>query len=263
MRAGFLQFFPEFGAVEANLNYTEKLLANLEADLMVLPELAFTGYLWTHQEEVKALAEPVPQGPSTQRLIAWSRAKQNYIVAGLAEQEGGSYYNSAVLVGPQGYIATYRKLHLFNEEKLWFSPGNLAPQVYDIGIAKIGIMICFDWIFPEMMRTLALKGAQIICHCANLVLPFCPEAMRTRCLENRVFAITANRIGTEKRGGKSLTYIGKSQVVDTLGNILCRASDDQEETRIVMFNPKEAENKGILEYNDLFADRRSEFYCLE
>jgi predicted amidohydrolase len=90
-----------------------------------------------------------------------------------------------------------------NEEALWFCPGDRDFPVFDIGPCKIGIMICFDWFFPESMRILSLKGADVICHSANLVLPFCQDAMVTRCLENHVFAITANRIGMENRGGKT------------------------------------------------------------
>ena len=86
------------------------------------------------------------------------------------------------------------------EETLWFTPGDSGFQVWDIGLAKIGVMICFDWYYPESARTLALMGAEIICHPSNLVLPNSPDSMPVRCLENRVFAITSNRIGTEARG---------------------------------------------------------------
>ena len=115
---------------------------------------------------------------------------------------------------PQGFIGCYRKTHLFFEETLFFTPGDTGFHVWDIGPAKIGIMVCFDWYYPESARTLALKGADIIRHPSNLVLPNCPDSMPVRCLENRVFAVTCNRIGNEARGGKDqLTYIGNSEVV--------------------------------------------------
>ena len=112
----------------------------------------------------------------------------------------------------------------FYNEKLWFAPGNRPLEVYTIGTVTIGIMICFDWFFPEVARALAVKGADILCHPANLVLPYCPQAMITRCIENRVFAITANRIGTERRTEESLSFIGTSQILGTKGEILYRAS---------------------------------------
>ena len=119
------------------------------------------------------------------------RGRSLHVVVGLAERAQDHLYNSAVLIGPNGYIGTYRKIHLFFEETLWFTPGNTGFQVWDIGQAKVGLLVCFDWFYPEAARTLALQGADILCHPSNLVLPHCPDAMVTRCLENHVFAITA------------------------------------------------------------------------
>lgn len=122
-------------------------------------------------------------------------------------------------------------------------------------------MICFDWFFPEVARSLALAGAEIIAHPANLILPYCPDAMVTRCIENRVFAITANRIGSEQRGGKRrLTCIGRSEVVDPKGRILRRAPSDKDSLEIVEINPHEARNKKISPRNHLFRDRRTQFF---
>ena len=123
-------------------------------------------------------------------------------------------------------------------------------------------MICFDWYYPEAARTLALKGADILCHPSNLVLPHCPDAMVTRSLENRVFSITANRVGQEARGGKPpLTFIGKSEVISPKGQILHRAPIDKEELMIVDIDIKEARDKSINPYNDLLQDRRPHLYA--
>ncbi|MBS7654489.1 acyltransferase, partial [Candidatus Bathyarchaeota archaeon] len=100
-----------------------------------------------------------------------------HIVAGLPEKSGELFFNSAVLVGPQGFIALYRKTHLFNEEKLWFSRGDIPFQVHSLPKARIGIMICFDWFFPEVARILSLSGAQIICPPSNLILPYCQKGL--------------------------------------------------------------------------------------
>jgi predicted amidohydrolase len=259
MRVGFLQTLPVFGKKRENIDKAILQMNNLDADLMVLPELFNTGYQFTSKDEVFALAEKVPDGQTTQALIDLAKGKHLYIVAGLAERENDRCYNSAVLVGPNGFIDCYRKLHLFYHEKRWFDPGNTELGVYDIGHAKIGIMICFDWFFPEVARCLALKGADIICHPANLVLSYCPQAMITRCIENRVFAITANRIGVEKRSEELLTFIGTSQVLGTEGEILYRASSDREESMVVEIDPGNARNKHVTAVNHIFDDRRVTF----
>lgn len=259
---GFVQFSPVFGQVEDNISRAECFIESVEADLLVLPELFNTGYLITSREEIEKLAEPVPSGITTEALSEMASRRSCYLVAGIAERDDDKIYNSAVCVGPHGFIGAYRKIHLFSEEKNWFSPGNREFQVYDIGVCRIGIMICFDWIFPESMRTLSLKGAHVICHPSNLVLPFCQDAMKTRSLENRVYSITANRTGSEERGDKKLSYTGKSQVMSPEAELIIRSGDDTEEAHAVAIDISKAEKKLLNEYNDLFKDRRPEFYFI-
>ena len=261
MRVGFYQFTPLFGEVSRNLDKIVDTLDQADADLIVLPELCASGYQFVSPQEVHTLSEPVPNGPTTQRLIDLAKRRGITIVAGLPECAGAAYYNSAVVVGSSGFIGCYRKTHLFFEETLFFTPGDTGFQVWDIGSAKIGVMICFDWYYPEAARTLALKGAEIICHPSNLVLPNCPDSMPVRCLENRVFAITCNRTGSEARGGKDpLMFIGNSEVVAPKGAILHRAPRDQEELYIVEIDPADARNKALTPYNDLLRDRRESLY---
>jgi predicted amidohydrolase len=261
MRVGYYQNNPLFGEVPRNLDQIEAKLEKAETDLLVLPELCATGYQFVSQEEVRQLSEAVPHGPTTTRLLDIARKRRMVIVAGLPERAGTAYYNSAVVVGPSGFIGCYRKTHLFFEETLFFSPGDTGFQVWDIRSAKIGVMICFDWYYPEAARTLALKGAEILCHPSNLVLPNCPDSMPVRCLENRVYAVTCNRIGSEARGGKDrLTYIGNSEIVTPQGAVLHRAPRDQEALCIVEIDPAEARNKAITRYNDLLRDRRESLY---
>jgi predicted amidohydrolase len=264
MLVGFFQFAPRFGEVSHNLDQVVEKLDQADADLIVLPELFASGYQFVSRQEVITLSESVPNGPTTQRLIDLAKRRRMVIVAGLPERAGVACYNSAVVVGPSGFIGCYRKTHLFFEETLFFTPGDSGFQVWDIGPAKIGVMICFDWYYPEAARTLALKGAEIICHPSNLVLPDCPDSMPVRCLENRVFAITSNRTGSEARGGKNqLTFIGNSEIVTPQGAILHRAPRDQEELSIVEIDPAAARNKAITPYNDLLRDRRESLYHLE
>jgi predicted amidohydrolase len=125
-------------------------------------------------------------------------------------------------------------------------------------------MICFDWIFPETVRTLALNGAQLIAHPANLVLPYCPDAMITRSIENRVFTATANRTGKERLScGEELTFIGGSQVTGIDGKRLGRLSRHEENVLVVEINPAEADNKAITDKNNIFTDRKPGLYRMD
>jgi predicted amidohydrolase len=260
LKIGFVQFFPIFGKKEENLRKVEKLIQKEEADLLVLPELFNTGYIFADKEELKSLAEEIPKGETTKFLVQLSRQKNVSLVFGIAEKDGDKLYNSAVLLTPEGIKGIYRKLHLFDQEKLIFDAGDKEPEVFDDGKAKIGMMVCFDWLFPEVARVLVLKGAEIICHPSALVLPYAQEAMRIRSLENRVFTITCNRTGEENRGSRKLSFTGKSQITDPKGNILLKGSQDKDEVGIMEIDPLLARDKKFTDNNFIFDDRRPEFY---
>jgi 5-aminopentanamidase len=264
VRVGCYQFNPAFGKKADNLNKVLQAAKYIDLDLLVLPEFFATGYQFTSKDEVVELSEEVPGGVTTKTLCELSHEKGFYVVAGLPERDGGRFFNSAVLAGPEGFIGTYRKTHLFFEEKLYFSPGDTGFRVWDTTKGRIGIMICFDWFFPESMRSLALMGADIIAHPSNLVLPYCPQAMPTRCLENRVFSVTANRIGEEKRKeGQSLRYIGQSLIVSPEGKVLAKAPESEEDLLSAEIDPAIARNKNLNPVNHLFDDRRPEMYRLK
>ena len=261
MKAAFVQTSPVFAEVRPNVDKAAARIAKLDADLIVLPELFSTGYQFRSKKELLDLAEEVPSGYATRSLIEAAKAKGAYIVAGLAERAGKKAYNSAVLVGPRGLIGTYRKAHLFWDEKKIFTKGDTPFKVYKAGGVRVGMMICFDWLFPEAARTLALQGAEVICHPSNLVLPYCPQAMITRSLENRVFTITANRVGTEERvAGKPLKFIGTSQITAPDGEVLVRAGTRREEAAVVEIDPAQARKKLITPLNDIFRDRRKDLF---
>lgn len=261
MKAGFYQFAPLFGGIDENIYKALSAIKDSETDLLVLPEFFATGYQFVAEEEVAELSEKVPDGRTTERLAEFSHERGMYIVAGLPEREGERFYNSAVLTGPEGFIGVYRKTHLFYEENLYFTPGDTGFRVWDTPIGRIGIMICFDWFFPEAMRTLAILGADIVAHPSNLVLPFCPDSMPVRCLENHVFAVTANRTGTEQRkSDESLTFIGKSEIVSPKGGIMVRASEYDEILMTCDINPEDARNKELNPFNNLLKDRRPDQY---
>jgi len=261
MRIGIVQSSPVFGEVEGNLTGCFDLMSPHTADLWVLPELFATGYQFLSPDESRELAELVPDGVTTQTLIAYAVRNECSIVAGLPELDGDDVYNAAVLVGPDGFLARYRKIHLFYEEKINFTPGDLPFPVIDIGIATIGMMVCFDHLFPESARSLALQGADVIAHPANLVLPdLAQRTMSIRALENGVYTATANRVGTEARTNESLTYTGQSQVIGPDGEALVRLSQDKVEVAVVEIDLTKARDKAITVHNDKLADRRPDLY---
>ncbi len=261
-RIGVFQYAPAFGEVEKNLARVEEAVKTSEhADLVVLPELFATGYQFISHAEVRGLAEPVPDGPTTQFLLRLAKERRCVIVGGLAERDGEAVYNAAVAAGPEGVLALYRKIHLFAEETVWFRPGDRPLPVFEAGGARVGLMICFDWRFPEAARTLVLRGADLLAHPANLVHPHCPEAMVTRSLENRVFSATANRTGAEARGGKEeIRFTGRSQVVSPEGERLLAMDAEEEGLRVVEIDPVLARDKHVTPRNDILDDRRPEFY---
>jgi predicted amidohydrolase len=261
LKIGFFQFEPKFGEVETNLAKVLSALENVDADLVVLPELAFTGYYFQHRSELMSMAEDPETSATVEGLTRLCRERDFFLVTGFAERSADKLFNSALLIGAHGVLHTYRKLHLFNTEKDYFDPGDTPLETIDVRGAKIGMMVCFDWAFPEVARILSLQGADILCHPSNLVLDWCQKAMVTRCLENAVFAVTANRIGTDVRSHGELKFTGKSQVTAPKGDIVYRAAPDKEELYIVEIDLSLARNKLMTQKNDLFRDRRPEFYA--
>ncbi len=259
-RTGFFQFKPRFGMKDANLSLVLSVLRDVTADLIVLPELAFTGYYFQDRAEALALAEEPAVSPMVMALTALCRERHLHIVTGFAERNRDRCFNSALLIGPNGIVHTYRKLHLFNEEKRWFDPGDVPLSVVSVGDARVGIMICFDWIFPEVARVLAISGADILAHPANLVLSYSQDAMKTRCLENHLFAVTANRYGVEKRPHGTLQFTGQSQITAPRGRVLCRAPRQRAMVYVKEVDLEDARAKRITPLNDLASDRRPDYY---
>ena len=262
MKVGFYQFRPLFGNPNQNCKNIIAALKDVDADLLVLPELALTGYYFKNKAESIKYAEDPDNSERIDSLINLANECNMHLIIGFAEKRGEQCFNSAALIGPNGVEHIYRKIHLFNEEKFCFDPGDTPFIVNDVNGVKIGMMICFDWIFPEVTRVLALQGAQIICQPSNLVLNFCQQTMLIRCIENKVFAITANRYGVDKRPQGSLKFTGKSQVVAPGGELLHRAVSQRDALFIAEINPEEANNKMITQHNDVLMDRRPEFYTL-
>ncbi|MDH7479243.1 MAG: nitrilase-related carbon-nitrogen hydrolase [Syntrophomonadaceae bacterium] len=195
------------------------------ARLIVTPELGCSGMCWYSREEAAPLAETAP-GPFTRMAEELCRRHRCYLVAGMLEVEPatGVFYNSAVLVGPGGLLGVYRKNHLFISDLRWAAAGNRGMPVVETEIGRIGIAICADLEFPESVRVLALKGAQVVCCPTGWLGEKGPAATWiTRAWENRVFLVAADRWGRER----GIQFAGGSCVIGTDGEIIaCRDSGD-------------------------------------
>ena len=260
MKIGYVQFAPVLGDLQATLSLLDGLRDRFaKADLVVLPELCNSGYAFTSTSQARELAEDAEDGPFVRYLTKLALARGQHIVAGLDELDphDGQLYNSAVLVGPSGLVGKYRKLHLFLNEKDHFQPGNLGLPVFDLGDYKLGMLICFDWTVPEVWRILALRGADVICHPSNLVLPgLAQRGLPIHALLNRVYVVTANRIGQEG----DLRFTGMSLVADPKGNVLKQASESDTEVAVVEVDITLARDKQMTPRNHCFDDRRPEEY---
>ena len=260
LRVGFFQFAPTFGKVASNLSIIVSALRNAEADIIVLPELPFTGYLFQDRSELTSLAEDPSTSDAVSSLIALCRDRDFFVITGFAEKSADKIFNSALVIGGDGVLHTYRKLHLFDTEKEYFDPGDTPLETIALRGAKIGIMVCFDWAFPEVARVLALKGADLLCHPSNLVLTYCQQSMLTRCLENSVFAVTANRFGSDIRPRGTVTFTGQSQIVAPKGELVYRARSGDEELYVAGIDVKKSRDKWMTKQNELLEDRRPEYY---
>lgn len=238
------------------------LAESTDAALVVFPECSNSGYGFPDAQSALRNAEPVP-GPTTEALQAVARARNRTFVIGLLETADGALWNAAAVVTPDGPIGKYRKVHLpFLGVDRFATHGDAFP-VFETPVGRVGVQICYDLRFPEASRALALGGADILAVPTNW--PHGAEAMprhlvAARAVENRVFVVTANRVGTEA----GARFIGRSAVVDLRGEALA-ALEDAEGVLVVDIDPLLARDKRTVyepgEYEiDLFADRRPSAY---
>jgi predicted amidohydrolase len=265
-----IQFEPVIGEVEANLAAIETRVRAAHAKgatVVVLPELADSGYVFESREELARLAAAIPDGHSARRLIALAGELGIHIACGLAERDGDAFYNSAMLCGPSGYIGTFRKLHLWNREKLFFTPGDLGLPVFDTAAGRIGLAICYDGWFPETYRQLALKGAELICVPTNwvpmpghdkAVEPMANVLHKAAAHCNAVYIACADRVGTER----GQLFIGSSLIVGPTGKSLAgpASHDDEAILTATVSLGTLAESRTLSERNDVLGDRRADVY---
>lgn len=220
-----VQMEPHIGRKDENLARSVALVERAAAGgaaLVVLPELANTGYVFESRAEAFALAESVPAGPSTQAWVEVARRCNTLIVAGIAERDGERLYNAAVVVGPGGWLGTYRKLHLWGDEHLFFEAGDRGLPLFHTPWGRLGVVICYDGWFPEVYRLLAMQGADVVAMPTNWVpMPGqpagSPAMANTLAMasahSNALNIVCANRTGTER----GQPFIGQSLIVDAQG----------------------------------------------
>lgn len=235
-----------------------------KARLIVFPECAITGYLFSSRQEAVPFMETIP-GPSTLEVATFCKKLGVYVILGLLERHLDNCFNTAALIGPEGIIGQYRKIHLpcLGVDR-FLDPGDKPFLVHKTSIGNIGIHICYDALFPESARIMTLMGADILALPTNW-----PEGREkypnyilcTRASENRVNFVAANRIGQE-RGSR---FIGRSKIIDVSGNTLVEATSDKEEIICAEVDLLEARQKhviaipGEVEF-DPINDRRPELY---
>ena len=254
--------------VDGNVDYMKNAIAKIKteenADLIVFPELSNAGYIKERDKvfgrKFTKLADKIP-GQLTEELGKQAKKFGVYLVVGLAElhpEIPGTLYNSAVLIDPKGEIVgVQHKMHIPGEEKHYFISGTNC-ETFKTDIGNIAISICYDGQFPEFTRTLALKGAEILCMIWNMPsFSNPPELLEhitaTRAAENRLFVVSCNRIGVE---GK-VDFFGHSVISDPVGNFLAKAGD--EETVITATLKEEVLLEERLQ-QPVFRDRRPEMY---
>jgi N-carbamoylputrescine amidase len=274
VRVAVVQFDPQVGVENLERNaqaVQQRLTAAVEsgARLIVLPELATTGYCFSGREEAYAHSQPVPGGPTVQGWVSFAAQHKVYIVGCLVEQDGPQLFDTAVLVGPEGYIGRYRKTHLWNNEKLWFTPGNEGYPVFETKIGRIGLLVCWDIWFPEASRIVAQLGADIICIPTGWVWTppplydasgTCMPAYLTIAAahQNNVFIATADRVGQERGAG----FMGNSLIAGTNGWPVGRIAGPEEDTILYADLDLGAARSAPIwnQFNDLHRDRRTDLY---
>lgn len=227
--------------MEARLNETTKN----DAQLTVFPECTTTGYCYNSLEEATPFAESF-DGPSVNRVHQWCQSKDTMVIFGLLELDGARIFNSLALVGPTGVLGTYRKIHLpFLGIDRFTTPGDRPFDVIQTPNVRIGMNICYDSSFPEAARCLSLLGADLIALPTNwpptsgLTADVVPSA---RALENHVYFMSVNRIGTER----GFEFIGKSKICDPRGGILASADHRNEEILYAEIDPEYARQKHLV-----------------
>lgn len=274
-----VQFSPQFGKLNENLTFISSICEQINSEILIFPELSTSGYFYTDRSELLKNSISL-NSVFFENIQIISNKLRKIIIIGYAEKfvnnNSVELYNSAVIISPNQEIFNYRKIHLFYKEHFVFNEGNLGFNVFhseefDI---NLGLMICYDWRFPEAARTLALKGADLIACPSNLVTNLWFDVMKSRAIENKVYFAVANRIGSEINNDEKLEFLGSSAIFSYDNKILAKANSNSKEDLSLtnsLFNYdyeiidadidfKSTRNKNFNSINNIFEDRRPEFY---
>jgi predicted amidohydrolase len=259
------QLAPVLGDLDANVTQSRAAIraaVDDGADIVVLPELITSGYMFESAEEVTALALPTDHAIFAEWAAEAARGGA-IVIGGFPERgAGGEVYNSAAVVSGDGVAGVYRKCHLWDREKLWFTPGDAPPRVFDTPHGRLGVLVCYDLEFPEMTRTLGLAGAELIAVPTNWPLNEHPDGEHiaevmvamAAARVNRVFIACADRAGVEHgqewNQGTSIIDLDGWVVAAQAGTGAAAADVDLTRTR----------SKGYTGLADAFGDRRPELY---
>lgn len=240
--------------------------ADAGATLVVFPECAVSGYCFDNLEEAMPFAQAIP-GPATTRASEMCAESNCYALFGMLEAGPGRLFNSAVLVGPRGVMATYRKVHLpLLGLDRYVSYGDRDFAVHAVDDLKLGINICYDANFPEASRCLALRGADLIALPTNWVVgpgSICTveHVIHARALDNAVYFMAVNRVGVER----GFAFLGRSKIVGPDGQTLTECSAEGEALFYADIDPSKSRRKHVVRIpgrheSHRFADRRPEKY---
>ena len=267
MKIAGVQMDVSFANPEVNLQRMQTFLreaGSAGASLVAFPECALTGYCFESLEEARPVAQAIP-GPATEAMAAACREAGCFAIFGMLEASGDDVFNAAVLVGPEGVVASYRKVHMpFLGIDRFASYGDRPFAVHEAGDVRLGMLICYDGAFPEAPRCLALQGADLI------VLPtnwppgaecLAESSIATRAMENAIYFMAVNRVGIER----GVNFIGRSSICGPQGKVLAVGSASSEEILYADIDVSAARQKQIVRVPgkhiiDRIADRRPEMY---
>ncbi|MCS6807906.1 MAG: nitrilase-related carbon-nitrogen hydrolase [Bacteroidota bacterium] len=263
MKLSIVQFTPVFGDTQENCRRLRSYAEQIDADIIVFPELCTTGYFFQSKEEARLYAE-ARDGASLDCFRSIAEEHNAMVIGGFVESSDERTYNAAAIVMPGQPLYVYRKTHLFYKERYCFDEGDTGFFVvsHHRCDARVGTMICYDWRFPESARVLALKGADVIACPSNLITNVWHIAMPARALENKVYVAVPNRAGSEQRGsqGEQVRFTGCSVIYDYYGAVMAQASDEDDEILTVEIHPEATRDKSFNPLNDIFRDRRPAIY---
>lgn len=257
MKLAQIQFSPLLGEIEQNTSKVAGLISQCnDSQLIILPELSDTGYNFTDKEHALLVSRPIDDNPYLTMLLEQSKKLNTHIVTGVSEKRGANLYNSALLISPKGIVGKYSKIHLFMNEKDIFEEGDGELNIFEVDGFRIGMLICFDYLFSDVWRIIAQKGADIIAHPSNLVTYNAFKVVPALGIMNKIFIATTNRIGKDR----DLEFAGKSFLCNPNGEIISEAGRQNEEILFSEIDPEMARNKMITARNHVFDDRRPERY---